>query len=517
MLERWIQEAVGGTNSAASTPRRVAESQPKDAASDRWDSIIQFADDLAEADDDHAIRLLLRFGVYDAMAAAGAVPTTFSTVSEPPADLDRQPPEEVSRVLDAILHQPHTQSMIGESLALLAQRRWQLPHHLLPTILDSHSDGLRAAARPVLGERARWLATLNPRWQWVNETRASNQDDWQQQFDQGGAEQRIEAVLAMREYDLPSALRWTVSMLGREKVDTRVKLIDRLADRVDKPDLVWLEPALAGRSTKVVESAQRAMARIAETDWSKQRVADVREAVQWRDDDRRQLRIRFPAAVPAAKHRGWLKQMAATAPIDLWMETGGTPEQWIAAAGLVRPGIGLIEGWTDVAAMDDVPNRDAKSVSQWRMELLDHWITAIPDGRSAALAAIEKLIPVIGHDQMERVAAKWFAIDPHKTTEVLGLMSWTWTVDLSRVVMVECSRRFKSTDARAISDVLTWLSVAAYRVTPAALKPMLRLIGAMNEVSAESFMRQTETGCAQLRIAAGLRLQLHSVFARNAP
>lgn len=143
-------------------------------------------------DGDRERRFLLSAGAISVWRRAGYRPESAPAPECAPPERMPPPNAAVERLLRAILAPMQGRSALREALPyadygvaglsvehhellpeaceLLCAAGYRLPHALLPEVLPARTDRLRAMLRPVLGERGRWLAAMNPDWKWVLES-----------------------------------------------------------------------------------------------------------------------------------------------------------------------------------------------------------------------------------------------------------------------------------------------------------------------------------------------------------
>jgi hypothetical protein len=134
-------------------------------------------------------RFLLEAGLLAVYTQAGWMPPPLAPIEPAPAESLQPCSKAAGEILTAMLAKdPSPQlrasaaidvsrgsiglsgdhvDLLPEALELLRHRRLRLRHVLLPSVLPARTAALRRALLPVIGERGRWLARLNPDWKWV--------------------------------------------------------------------------------------------------------------------------------------------------------------------------------------------------------------------------------------------------------------------------------------------------------------------------------------------------------------
>jgi hypothetical protein len=211
--------------------------------------------------------LLLRAGVAAVVAAAGHLAEgEVQPLPEAPAETARRPAERVGGLLQTALALD-AQGLFGGMLDELAARNLHLPHELLPEVLELSDSRLRQKLLPVLGERGRWLARLNPQWSWVGQVglSPSGQPDLerlQQLFHEGELPERCRALAAWRRVDPNAAREALLVSLPRENAETRGRLVSELAIGLSLADEACLETCLDDRSAVVRRIAAQLLSRL---------------------------------------------------------------------------------------------------------------------------------------------------------------------------------------------------------------------------------------------------------------
>jgi hypothetical protein len=211
--------------------------------------------------------LLLRAGVQAVFAAAGHLPADgVPPLPEAPAETARRPAERLGALLQTALTLD-AWGLFGGLLDELAARHLHLPHELLPDVLELSDSRLREQLRPVLGERGRWLARLNPQWSWVEaaaplDADHSNLERLHQLFQEGELPQRCQALAAWRRVAPAAAREAVATTLPRENAETRGRLVSELATGLSIDDEAFLESCLDDRSAVVKRIAAQLLSRL---------------------------------------------------------------------------------------------------------------------------------------------------------------------------------------------------------------------------------------------------------------
>lgn len=149
-----------------------------------------------------------------------------------------------------------------EICLVLASAACRLPSRLLPVALDlgRRSVALRAVLSPVLGERGRWLATMNEDWRYA--TGVSENESGEAVWSEGSIEQR-RAFLARERANAPQAARLRLQQaLPELSAKERTDLLLVLVDGLSMDDAALLESLRADRSREVRAAALALLLRL---------------------------------------------------------------------------------------------------------------------------------------------------------------------------------------------------------------------------------------------------------------
>lgn len=234
------------------------------------------------------------------------------------------------------------QDMLALSFAELDQAGLRLPHGLLVQALNHgrQSTELREWLLPVLGERGRWLASLNPQWSYaagVQET-ANIELIWQE----GSITQRVGVLETERESDPAQARTRLEASLKELNAKERAPMVQALQVGLSLDDEPLLEKLLTDRSKEVRENAAKLLTQLPASAHS-QRIAAWLQAMlsqdakgEWqieppeegnKDWERDGVTLQPPSYVKG--QRGWwLQQLVELAPIAFWHQSlDKSPEQ----------------------------------------------------------------------------------------------------------------------------------------------------------------------------------------------
>lgn len=226
--------------------------------------------------------LLLRAGSA-AMMAAGAVTPTTLDILPPPAPPETLPecPPAVATVIEPLLagSERELQILAGN---YVQQAGMRVSPNLLTMVLDLRINDVREAWRHTLGERGRWLATLNPEWKWAREIRVeigeSLPANAKQIWDEGHANDRLAVLKLARQADPAVAREWVRETWKSEKAENRLEFLGTFAEKLSADDEPFLVEALTDRSANVKQLAADLLLRVptsALAARSRERAADL--------------------------------------------------------------------------------------------------------------------------------------------------------------------------------------------------------------------------------------------------
>ena len=166
-----------------------------------------------------------------------------------------------ARFLERALNQQDT-TLLPELLTLLEQTGQRAPDDLLPHVLEHGAKipRLRPSLIPVLGERGRWLAALNPAWRFAA-VEWNNPRAWPGAWAADPAGRAPLAHTARRRD--PNAARALIESTWRAEPETsRRELLNVLAISPSMADEPFLERALDDRDAQVRRRAAELLAHL---------------------------------------------------------------------------------------------------------------------------------------------------------------------------------------------------------------------------------------------------------------
>lgn len=342
-------------------------------------------------------RLWRASGTLDVWTRAGyaPVPAPAATKEDPAAaeSMDACPPRAEHQL--TLLLQGMYPVLRAEWLRLAGTHRCRLPLRLLPGVLElgSKQQELRALIVPLLGARGAWLARQNRQWDWaLADGGAGHLQLWQE----GGAEQRTHALRTLRAADPAKALQLLQAGWAQEAPEQRAILLACLETGLSLADEAFLETALDDRRKEVRLAAQGLLARLSDSMLAERMRARLLPLlrVEPRTPLANHLVVTLPPAydkamardgIGAATHRalgekaGWLADMVASVPLQLWPQLFGLPvRDCIGLAGATDFAHALLRGWSLALQrqIDDCMPASSAMLGDWLDELTQAWLAA---------------------------------------------------------------------------------------------------------------------------------------------
>jgi hypothetical protein len=346
---------------------------------------------------DPAAVLLDRAALLTAARRAGRRPGRADPL--PAAKPDDRPAvsQDAGRRLDRILGGQYP-DLLAEWLTAATARGRKPPPQLLPALLDrARRAGPADPALPRLvaaagGPRARWLAALNPDWEFVTAQDLPGDDAWRL----GTAAQRRGWLAALRTRDPDSARELIASSWEAAGPDERVMFVKVMADGPSLADEALLDAALDDQAAGVREMAADVLGAMPGSALSQRMAERALRCLRLERGPRGTRLVATPPARsdaamrrdgivpgPAADPARLMSELVAWTPLRTW-----TDEFGLAAAQIVAVRSGdwapvLFTAWSRAA----IAQRD----QDWMTALL-HWaLTGRPPGTAAENEALRQL------------------------------------------------------------------------------------------------------------------------------
>jgi hypothetical protein len=323
-------------------------------------------------------RVLALAGALAQQEAGGAMPTR--RVGDTIAPCDDEPDQLAGAGIGAIIMRIMTSEprLLGECLSLLAASGRTAPHSVLCDLLarGRSSKRDREAIVSVLGERGRWLASLNPQWSYAAEWRersgklvSAPQDpprDVESTWESGSTNQRVSLLKRLRRSTAPGeAPRLIGSTWDDDSPEDRERFIGCLEVGLSTEDEPLLERALDGKrgehdvavrllamlpesalNARMIERA-RSMVTIVKKRSSLVIDADPPEAP---DKVMRRDGIDARSVTRLGKKAALLMKIVAATPPTAWLRDGLDPAQLVKGAIKSDWSQAMLWGWADALA-----------------------------------------------------------------------------------------------------------------------------------------------------------------------
>jgi hypothetical protein len=231
------------------------------------------------------------------------------------------------------------------------------------------TDALRAAVRPVLGERGPWLARMHEPWGWaVAAPAAASLDELERAFTEATASARREVLARARSLDAAKARAWLEATWAAEKADERAALLACLHTGLSPADEAFVEAQLRDRAGAVREAAQSLLAHLPESAFVRRMTARADAMLSFKRSalarvglgNGGSLAVSPPEAMDAEADRDglgkppqgvgakafWLTRALAAVPVAHWTARfERTPAELVAAAEATEWAGAVCEGW----------------------------------------------------------------------------------------------------------------------------------------------------------------------------
>jgi Family of unknown function (DUF5691) len=276
--------------------------------------------------------------------------------------------------------------LLTEWLTAVADRGLQPPPQSLPALLDlarrtrAADSGLVRLVAEAGGPRARWLAGLNPDWDFAAAPALTGQDMWRL----GDASQRrgyLAALLATEPDAARDLIRSGWSAAGPAE---RVMFLSVLAGRLGPPDVPLLEAALDDRSGDVSRRAADLLASVPGSAFG-QRMAERALCFVRIESGARGLRLVItpPAGRDQMGPGRLMLEVVARAPLRTWTDGSGLTAGQVTALPSGDWAPVLFTGWARAA----IAQRD----HEWAAALIGQALTGRAPRMAGEIQALQQL------------------------------------------------------------------------------------------------------------------------------
>ncbi|MEG0922889.1 MAG: DUF5691 domain-containing protein [Comamonas sp.] len=410
----------------------------------------------------------------------------------------------------------------AQSFAVLGSAGMRLPFELLVPALNlgRQSTDLREWLMPVLGERGRWLAMLNPQWSYaagVQET-ATAELIWQE----GSIAQRVSLLESERATDPAKARERLESSLKELNAKERAPMVQALQVGLAMDDEPLLEKLLADRSKEVRDNAANLLTNLPGSAHSLRMIGRLQAMLgknakgEWQieppeessKDWERDGVVLQPPSYIKGQRAWWLQQMVELSPVGWWLQTlDKTPEQLWEWSRHSDWKTALRQGW--LAALQTQPDlrwlpllrsmdqdSRAQNLLPAMLDQLTHaqrealWMADLEarQGKSMLIHTINKM-----DDSLSQVAtlspamSEWIVDALYKATRGKQAQgNWhSWEADQS---VLACARRLDASTLVRFADL--WREPDINEAVPAAVvEPKAPIEGPNAEANADAIAR----------------------------
>lgn len=348
------------------------------------------------------VELLGRAAVHTLRMRAGRRPVApgEQPAPAPPEErpeVSRAAADRVARILGG--EQPR---LLTEWLEAAAGGGYRLSPHLLPELLDqaARDRSIRPHLGVLAGNRGRWLAGLNPAWDFLLEevtgVAATDSGEISQVWEFGTSGDRRVHLGRLRAVDPAGARKLLTATWEKETSDDRVAFLEALGTGLSPDDEPFLESALDDRRREVRYQAADLLTRLPGSRLALRMAERVTRYVTVDGDE---IRVDPPVACDSTMERDgirpkaprgtgergwWLQQAVARTPLGLWPRLLGHSPRELVGMRIVDWNREVMAGWVRAAVLQGDP--------EWALELF-------------AWDPIADLLAALPRDKQEVVAA----------------------------------------------------------------------------------------------------------------
>ena len=346
--------------------------------------------------------------------------------------------------------------VLPEYLRAVAEANLHVPHRHLPALLElaRNTKSLRALVTPVIGQRGRWLTSLNRAWQFAAGADAETGDDalWQT----GNKEQRLAMLRWLRRANLNHARELVASTWASETPEDRAAIVAAHEVNLDAADEALLESALDDKRKEVRRTAADLLARLTSSQLGQRMLSRVRAIVKVEVKEKSRLLglgtaqrkvvvdvtppnectkemvrdgIEAKPPVGTGEKAWWLQQVVGVVAPSTWSASGASPAELIAAVAKHDWRDALLKGWFTAAAR----HRDAA----WAEALLTDWLLKLKARQAPdVIEDVKEVMGALPAEVLERVALAAIGNRDHSafeepTLSLLTAADHAWSPQLS--------------------------------------------------------------------------------------
>lgn len=339
------------------------------------------------------------------------------------------PNRRLSELLIALRSEP---ILLRQLLSGLATHRRLIPQDLIVELLEIGRDDhlLTALIAKVVGDRGRWLATLNERWSYLVTSEVNNKsiERVRTEWSEGSSSTRQAALRTIRQRDPEAALDLLSAEISQERAQSRASLLSELKFGLSLADEPLLERCLDDRSKEVRRVAAELLTRLEHSLFTQRNLARLwravicvssddlsisEESLSWEiklpsaDLDETETRDQLGRKLPVAggQRAGRLQELIALAPLTVWDRFSSSKEVIFELARQTEFCPIFLRGWT-AACLREADEEWAYVLIQWHTRMGLTYPDRLWD--VVSLPAIERYIS----DALSQDREEWFSLIP---------------------------------------------------------------------------------------------------------
>lgn len=344
------------------------------------------------------------------------------------------------------------EAVLPEFLQLAAARGYVAPPEALPSLLGYKKKEIRPLILAVLGERGRWLGSLNPAWSY-----ALNSDDLST-WETGTPEERVLLLEKLRAADPAKARQMVQATWEQDPPKAREMFLSAFAAGLSMQDEPFLESCLDDKRKEVRGTALELLVRLPGSRLIQRGAARLEPCLKLKTRllARETIEVSLPEQLDAAAKRdgaggpalrkglgeksNWLAQMLSVVPPAVWSEKWGlSPEKLCQAALNSEWKETILTGWRLAV--------DRSGDPEWALALAELIIRKEEARKILAekgWGRIACFIPDEGLERLARTSIIPKSNDLHFNHPMLELLEGCvrpWSPDLSRMVIASIQRQ----------------------------------------------------------------------------
>jgi hypothetical protein len=295
--------------------------------------------------------------------------------------------------------------LTSEWLQVAAATKQLVPPHLLPNLLDAarEKEELRGALDVTVGERGRWLAKQNPRWNYLHASPVLDESKWET----GELAERLAVIQKMRCVDPVRALELLQSTWKEEPPEERAAFIQKLEIRLAPSDEEFLQHALADKRKEVRTTAANLLARLPRSQYLGRLISRATPLLKFVPPEKSILLKQKPARIEVQLPNTDDKSLRADV-LEAKAPKGVGEKIWIVIQLLqLIP----LSTWTQAWSID--PASIVSAESEHKSELNRAWISAAIQQKDSTWA--DALFPLALASKNERLDDLLKVLTPEST------------------------------------------------------------------------------------------------------